>query len=517
MASLFRRARPGRAFLPASLMREPSSPVPAAESQRRADAKAQREAKRDARAQRRRTRFIVLCACGALLVVLGGPAGIVKRLLQLFRWVGATNGLASAASAASQLLPKGLGWLWRGGGSGTVDGVSNGDGDSSLLVVPTLAAFNSVHFGAGATVGAGAADLLDCAPTNATQTGSRAPRDEVTLVLLATLADLGHASLLLASLGRWLDNSPGAGVREFVLVTPDADAVAWDSVLAAALPRGLSARVLRDSALLSGLAPAAGAGAGAGASARAPGYASQMLLKLLVARYVASEFYLVLDADVALAGLRHARRDLLGSGHGEGRRATFEPTYRNVHSGFWAASERLLSAPGCIGGAPETVVMGFTPAVLSRTLAAQAVCRLRAVHGDGDWLRALYSAFADAVRSQRAVGASERSGAQPVSQWMWTEYALYFVSSHCKSEVGAAFDDYHFTPPPGARRLLGLLSGAEEASFVATAEAFGEWRSFARNEAFAPEAERGHMFVVLQSRSGVPVSLIASALSSVLS
>ena len=413
MASLFRRAKPGRAFLPASLLREPASPVPAAESQRRADAKAQREAKREARAQRRRTRFIVLCACGALLVVLGGPAGIVKRLLQLFRWVGATNGLAAAASAASQLLPRSPSWLWRGGSSGP--DVGAGDTDSSLLVVPTLATFDPAHLGAGATATPEAADLLDCAPSNSTQAGGRAPRDEVTLVLLATLADLGHASMLLASLGRWLDTSPGAGVREFVLVTPDADVVAWDSVLAAALPRGLSARLLRDSALLSGLGP------NAGASARAPGYASQMLLKLLVARYVASEFYLVLDADVVLAGPLHARRDLLGSAHGEGSRATFEPTYRNVHSGFWAASERLLNASGCIGSAPETIVMGLTPAVLSRTLAAQAVCRLRAVHGDGEWLRALYSAFAEAVRSQRAVGTSERSGAQPVSGWMWTE------------------------------------------------------------------------------------------------
>ena len=443
----------------------------------------------------------------ALLAALGGGGG--------------GGGRGSSSSFLTRLPPP-LGWIFRS--AQRMFAPSGGAGDAAAAATaaaaaaanaPTLAPFDaSMLFRGGA--GGEASDVLACtAPAAAPAPAPSAATDALSVVLVATLADLDHAALLLASLRTWLEaGDEAAGVRELIVLCPRADRLVWETALGglrASLP-ALPLRVLTDDAMLrappaGGGAPGAWPGAAPGATARA--YASQMVLKLLVARYAsAAEFYLVLDADVLLAGPLRARGALL-----QGGRALFEPLWRGARADWWARAEALLDARGCVSAREEAIVMDSTPAVLSRTIAARAVCRLRRLYGDGGsggrhggWLREL---FATGI----AAGAER--------DW-WSEFSLYHVAGHCSGAPDAwadgapaegLFARLHFAPPEGAgRRLLGSMTGSAAASTLGLRRDFSQWRSLAA-EAFGEGAERGHLFVLLQSRAGIAVSRLAEVVA----
>lgn len=286
------------------------------------------------------------------------------------------------------------------------------------------------------------------------------PASAMTLVLVASADDIDHATLLVTSLRKFL---VARGVHEMLIVAPDSDVPVF-ATLASALP--VRGRVLPDSHLLAlPVLPSR--------SALFPGYATQMLLKLLVARLVHTEFYLVLDTDVLLAGELSVARDLVR----EGNKTLFEPEPRSVHAGWWAGSLATLQLDddgSCIPRSLDAPLFGATPAVLSRTIASRVVRSLQRVYGADAWLNALYDSY--------------RNGPG------WTEYTLYRIVAGCPDE-GALFGVFYATPsaPPSAalRNLLGPGCCVWEEA---------DWATFNPAAAFSPG--RTHLFLVLQSRAG---------------
>jgi len=477
-------------------------------------------ARREARTQRhaaRQGRLYVGLAVVAAFTFGGGLTRLLARWGGVAPGGAAPGGGGGGGGGLAQLLPPPLSWV--------VDALQRRlaappAAPPAAEAPPTLTPFIASLMPPGGV--GGPADVLAC-DSAAWAGASGAPAaaadaDALSVVLVATLADLDHAALLLASLRAFLDTSPGAGVRELVVLCPRADRLVFDTMLGAFGGGGEAAplRIITDDALLLFSDGGAGGGAGGGAARGGGGgaapatparaYAAQMLLKLLVARYVASDFYLVLDADALLAGPLRARGALVRDG-----RALFEPQWRSAHAGWWARAEALLEcgAPRAAdeGGAATaegaTVMASATPAVLSRAIAARAVCRLRRLHGDARWLRVLFS---------EGVAAGDKGEA-----W-WTEFALYDVMGRCSGDGtggGSLYDELHFAPAAGAgSRLLGALTGAAGASIVAWRDEFDAWRERA-GDAFGGEGSpgRAHLFVLLQSRAGVAVSRLAEAVA----
>ena len=137
-----------------------------------------------------------------------------------------------------------------------------------------------------------------------------------------------------------------------------------------------------------------------------------------------------------------------------------------------------------------------------------------------------------------------------------TSSSLYFIAGHAHggSEGWAdglpadLFAQLHFAPPAGERRLLGLMTGASAASCLAYRAEYPGWRRL-RAQAFEVDAAAGaelaaadegnaagpsaaspgsgtglgpgpgpgpsrqHLFVVLQSRTGIPASVFADAVA----
>lgn len=379
-------------------------------------------------------------------------------------------------------------------------------------------------------------------------------RSSLTMVLVAAADDMDRAQLLFASLKRFITHPKVQGFTELVVICPDANAYAFEAVLSTFATRAstsspdvvlpgdtkLRYRIIKDGQLLSN-------------SFGLPGFASQMLLKLLVARYVRTEFYVTLEADVILAG-RLTASDILrspssdtadGSDSGIGQavgagsswpRALMEPERRSSHAASWTASESMFRMSACPSTAsasrqrktkgaaddaddqqlrtkqptysyPRSLsaeYMSVTPAVLSRTVAAAAVCRLKQIHGAGSgdasaWLKHLYRYYWDVDHSYSGVQQLVRPwkrwaarlfgfGSRPsrskshaaadvdvevedgedndVDQGAWTEYTLYYLAGQCFESRPATddkafqplFDRYHRSPEPGERRLLGLAS-----------------------------------------------------------
>jgi hypothetical protein len=111
----------------------------------------------------------------------------------------------------------------------------------------------------------------------------------VTLALNLVLPDLPRAALLLWSVTRFLDPT---AVHTLLIIVPDAEHAPLSTLLSPSLGGwgSVPVVVLRESELLG--------------SERPPqwdSYATQMALKLLVARKVETPWYLTLDADVLLA------------------------------------------------------------------------------------------------------------------------------------------------------------------------------------------------------------------------
>ena len=138
------------------------------------------------------------------------------------------------------------------------------------------------------------------------------------------------------------------------------------------------------------------------------GWYVQQLIKLSAARIVSSRFYLTLDADVVCVK-QIAVTDLVQHGRGI---ANVSDARRDVHRTWYEWAEKVLGFPR--SGRSH----GVTPAVLG----AEAV-------------QQMLEFFEERLRPNAI-----RAEAYLVSQWPWTEYALYYTYLE---QVGL-FDTYHY-------------------------------------------------------------------------
>lgn len=185
------------------------------------------------------------------------------------------------------------------------------------------------------------------------------PLASVTAVLTLTLVDAARALVLLGTL---------RGDIEMLIVAPDRDIFALEALC------GPRQRLLAESTLFENAI-----------DARWPTYALQMALKLLVAPFIQTDFYLTLDADV-VATRRFVDSMVLRDG-----RATLTPEPRSVHPHWWDGSADIL---GLGRDAFPDARFGVTPAVLS-TPGVLAVLDLlrsalsaRTAHWQAAWLEA---------------------------------------------------------------------------------------------------------------------------------
>jgi hypothetical protein len=295
----------------------------------------------------------------------------------------------------------------------------------------------------------------------------------LTLVLLAAVAgsaDTSRLPLQLLALGAFAEpegpaGAAGGGVRELVVLTSRATAADVTLALRAAVdpaataaPLRLPFRVVEEEAVLH---VAHGSG-----TAGLPPRTTTRLLRLLAARHVATEHYVVMDGAALLAGpLR--RGDLLhrragGDGGWEG---VVDALPRWATPDRWEATETLLRADehGCphAGGlgydrgadAAYTAVFdsaGAALSLLSRAAVRATVCRLRRLHPaptpapgahppaapatsgseHAGWLNALYMQAWMADVHTRPKGAGERHA--------WTAETLVWVAAHCEPRRGGA-------------------------------------------------------------------------------
>ena len=214
----------------------------------------------------------------------------------------------------------------------------------------------------------------------------------ITCVLPLTLDDLPRAVILVASLSEMYNAAHSnhenihIHVEEIVIIVPDIQADVLRIALESVADSSLRLRVLPESSLFD--SPQLYK------KHRAYPYAIQMALKLLVARFVYTPFYVTLDADIVLLQPAHFHEILVGVGFDESvasingdpsnKRETgnyaykgiYEDESRLVHPGWWHGSASLIDYASTYGiqvGAGNSEILndnegfGFsvTPAVLS--------------------------------------------------------------------------------------------------------------------------------------------------------
>jgi hypothetical protein len=145
----------------------------------------------------------------------------------------------------------------------------------------------------------------------------------------------------------------------------------------------------------------------------------QQLVKLCAHTRVASDFYLVLDADCfAVRPIEHG--DLVIGGRG----AVAMHTTDVFQPGWYRASLEVLQLP------PDTVPTRFvnvTPFVMSKALAAALGARLAELHGP-TWPGVLLM----------------RAGPTELGRLPWTEYTLYYLHAR----AAGLWDKFHVEAPP---------------------------------------------------------------------
>jgi hypothetical protein len=213
-------------------------------------------------------------------------------------------------------------------------------------------------------------------------------------------------------------------------------------------------------------------------SRRITGWYVQQLLKLAIAEHIQTNFYLTLDADV-ICMRPVSYHDLVPSD-----RAIVKTSRNDVHAEWYAWAERVL---GC---RRSGLTHGVTPAVFNR----EAVLKLQAflagrvslpfrilqqILGDGPW--------ADFTASWRSF---------LIRAIPWTEYALYHTFLESRG-LALHYHDYR-----GDQVIYD--SGAS----VWSQEDLRTW-------SIKPLVD-GSYFIVLQSNTDVPVSLIRQKLGSLL-
>lgn len=218
-------------------------------------------------------------------------------------------------------------------------------------------------------------ELVGVAATRpiAVNVDAAAPRASVTAVLTLTLVDAARALVLLGTL---------RGDVDLLIVAPDNDVFALEAL------RGPRRRLVAESTLFENAI-----------DARWPTYALQMALKLLVAPFIETDFYVTLDADVVATRLFESDALFVDG------RAAFTPEPRSVHPHWWDGSAALL---GLERDAFPDARFGVTPAVLSTPGVLAVLDLLRcaaAARGATDWQAAWLEAWGPGT-------------------W-WSEYTLY--------------------------------------------------------------------------------------------
>lgn len=219
--------------------------------------------------------------------------------------------------------------------------------------------------------------------------------------------------------------------------------------------------------------------------ARLKGWYKQQLVKLAIADWVATPFYLTLDADVVCTRtLRYA--DLV---HGE--RGLCRVHGEDLHPDWYRQSARVLGLSPARTGISHNV----TPALLAR-----------------DGVRALATFLQRRARSEgplaRLRARFMRAGGPPPNNWRdylarhvpWTEYALYYTFL----EATGQFERYHFEAPTG-------LYEKDDSVWRKDAADFARWDPAPRFAGTGLPA-----FVVIQSISGLSPDRIRAKLGAFL-
>jgi len=302
----------------------------------------------------------------------------------------------------------------------------------SVLKTPSLASFDVLHFGTSRRnvqqqLPLGGTDVLRC-PSPSLDLVQFALRNSVTLVVVSNMEDLGRTSHLLASLQEFVKSANSnqgdkyTSIKELIIICPTQEVVVFETLFLSLL-LDVNVRVLSEEALLVGKHTR---------SSRERSRSTESVLSLLVSRYVTTEFYLTLDKDVPLSNYLTFERRLLT----EKEIALFDaPSSQGYQQSdiVWKEAERVLTAHNCIGSIDSALLMDLsTPTLLSRTIAAETVCRLYSLWGEGDqgWLHALYRAI------ETIQGGSDNNQRHP-------EVALYNIAGACPSTGPSLFTKVH--------------------------------------------------------------------------
>jgi hypothetical protein len=284
----------------------------------------------------------------------------------------------------------------------------------------------------------------------------------LTGILPLTLADLGRSALLLRSMNT-------CGMLEelvsLIIVTKDAEWKAIRGIFEHGYGNGGKIKVLPESLILLSLASTAEATA----TAVVEGYAVQMLIKLAVAKFVETEFYITLDADVICTASPFSSEQFLFHDESGCVRATYEDEPRHVHPTWWKDSGAFL---GIDVAYADKGGFGVTPAVLSAT-GSLFTLRLLEHRWGPDYEKKVLSMWMSAEGT------------------MWSEYTLYRLAL----DELQMFDALHEHP--------------------SNISAFNVWYShdlpWQADSAFEDESSA---FSVVQSTSGARESDIAKLLES---
>ncbi|CAF1053408.1 unnamed protein product [Didymodactylos carnosus] len=188
-------------------------------------------------------------------------------------------------------------------------------------------------------------------------------------------------------------------------------------------------------------------------------YRLQMMFKLVVAQIIVTEFYLILDSDCVAVWPIHVEHLLWKTKNGNlntpAVRALYQYEERDDRKLWWPASESVLQVKSntCTSSSPSSPTIGVTPAILSRSIALRALCRLQYLYGHQHYLIRL--------ANWKLINLIWGS--------MWTEYTIYFLTSECTQTFHT--NHFHMAPSMPPLNLYGL------SVYYST-----DWHSFNRNQ-----------------------------------
>lgn len=122
-------------------------------------------------------------------------------------------------------------------------------------------------------------------------------------------------------------------------------------------------------------------------------YRIQMMLKLVVAQLIKTEYYMVLDSDCVALWPIHVeqllwKRPMVSTTSKMNHSspsflALYQIEEKSDHGEWWPESEQVLQIEPntCIPDDPSSTTIGVTPAILSKSIALRTLCRLQILYG----------------------------------------------------------------------------------------------------------------------------------------